>query len=377
MKHRPTSKTAAALFLLAHCVLIAAGPAGAGQQRAAIEHRRLAQEALSGHIRPAYRQLSSAFASLEARTETVCKAANPANLEALKASFAEAVQAWGRIAHIGFGPIRAENRYERIWFWPDRKGIANRQVAAALLDRPEGFDGVGTLAGKSIGVQGLGALEQILYGDEAAALSGPGAPPAFLCGYIGAIASNLRAIALAVEAEWGEDGAFARLWLTPGPDNPSFLNEQETTFTLLKTFIDGVERVRDFELARPLGVGAQRRVLPGPFAQSRLTMVFVAARITGLRSLFASGLAGGMIRAAGANADGEARSALEQVGLEMEFATARADELAAIPDLLGASPERGAAVALGFPLKSARERVQFATGRLTDLPVGFNASDGD
>jgi hypothetical protein len=84
-----------------------------------------------------------------------------------------------------------------------------------------------------------------------------------------------------------------------------------------------------------------------------------------------------MMRAAGANADGEARSALEQVGLEMEFATARADELAAIPDLLGASPERGAAVALGFPLKSARERVQFATGRLTDLPVGFNASDGD
>lgn len=358
--------------------MLTAGLSAAETKKADIQHQSLARKALEKHIQPAYRRLTQAFEKLEHQTADLCNAAGAAKAEALRDAFVDAVKAWGQIVHIGFGPIRTDYRYERIWFWPDRKGIARRQVASALRSKPDGYDDPSTLAEKSIAVQGLGGFEDILYGEPAKMLSGENAPPPFLCSYIKAIASNLKTMAANVEMAWQDNGAFTKLWLNPGPENRSYLSDQETTFALLKAFIEGLERVRDVELARPLGVTERRRVLPGPFADSKLTMVFIAARISGLRSLFVdSGIANEMMRAAKANANSEAENAINQVLFEMKLVETRSKELAAIPDLLSDSAERSQAVALGFPLKNAHARVQLAAGRLTDLPVGFNASDGD
>jgi predicted lipoprotein len=347
-------------------------------QTAQIDHAQLARAALEKHIRPAYHRLAGAFAGLEQAASADCAAPSAKNLEVLRGRFADAVRAWGGIAHIGFGPVRDENRYERIWFWPDRKGIGRRQVANALRERPADYTKAETLSAKSVGVQGLGALEDVLYGDQAASLSVGTDETPFTCGYATAIGANLKAMADKVDAAWGADGAFARLWLNPGADNPVYLKDQETTFALLKAYSEGLEHVRDVELARPLGVSESRRVLPGPFADSKLTMVYIAARVAGLRSLYLqSGMADEFARLAKAKPDQDAENALKQVLFELDLAEKRSGELAQIPDLLGASPKRQDAVALGYPLKNARALVEQTAGLLTNLPVGFNASDGD
>jgi predicted lipoprotein len=180
-----------------------------------------------------------------------------------------------------------------------------------------------------------------------------------------------------VEAEWGDQN-YGRIWLEAGPENPSYLKQQETTFALARTFLTEAERVRDVELARPLGVTQSRRVLSGPFAESRLSMVFIAARIAGLRALFAeSGFSEELLRAAQVAKRRTAEDDLDQVLFELSLAENRASELAKIPDLLGNENERGQAIALGFPLKSIQQMSSRALGELTDLPVGFNANDGD
>lgn len=354
-------------------------PQSANAQHTELDHAHIARQALEKHIEPGYRRLQDSFAKLEAAIGKGCEhGGNAVNLAGLRDGFADAVKAWGAIAHIDFGPIRSDNRYERIWFWPDRKGIGQRQVASALKQRPEDYTGADTLAGKSIAVQGLGALEQIIYGPLSEPESADAELARFACAYAKAITGNLKTIAGKLVEAWLSDGEFGRLWLSPGPDHGAFIKPEETTFALIKAFTLGAERVRDVELARPLGVTESRRILPGPFANSELTMVFIATRISGLRSLMTeTGLSSEMLRTAQAEKDDQAKNELKQLELELKLVDQRAGELAAIPDLLGESPQRSEAVALGFPLKSVRQLAQSATGRLTNLPVGFNASDGD
>jgi predicted lipoprotein len=142
--------------------------------------------------------------------------------------------------------------------------------------------------------------------------------------------------------------------------------------------MEHLERVRDTELARPLGVTQNRRVLPGPFSESGLTMAFIAARVAGLHSLFVdTALAAELQKVAKTNSDADAKADVDQALFELRLLEQRSAELAKIPDVLGNAPERTQAIALGFPLKSARRTIANAAGRLTDLPVGFNASDGD
>lgn len=349
----------------------------AGAQTAPVDHKRIAREALANHIRPSYAELTGAFDSLRSETESFCLVPGKTGPDKLRKTFADAVRAWGRIAHIQFGPVRENNRYERIWFWPDRKGIAHRQVANAIRNQPKGYDDAKTLGEKSIAVQGLGAFEQILYGPEIEALKGESGQTAFLCRYLQAIAGNLARIASAIETGWSDQN-YGRIWLNPGPDNPSYLKDQETTFALAKAFMNGVERVRDVELARPLGVTQGRRILSGPFAGSKLSMVFIAARIEGLRALFVkSGLSRGLQQAAEVSESRTAKGDLRQILFELKLAEKRATELAEIPGLLGNESERGKAIPLGFPLKSIQQMSARALGDLTDMPVGFNASDGD
>jgi len=221
-------------------------------------------------------------------------------------------------------------------------------------------------------------LELALYRDGAEAMAQPDDAPGFRCPYVRAIAANLKKIATEVTAEWRADGAFGGLWLNPGSENRSFLLQRETSFALLRSLMNGLTRVRDVELARPLGVTQSRRVLPGPLAGAGAPMRFIAARIDGLRSLFVdAGLAEEMMRVTQAAGDDQSASDVEQARFELTFASRRAAELAQTPGLLNDAAQRSQAAPLGFPLKSAHDSVARAAGHLTKLPVGYNASDGD
>jgi uncharacterized protein len=358
-----------ALLLLSPCAASAVG------QPAALDHKRIGRLALEKHILPGYHRLAEAFAGVESSAAQFCASPTSENGPALRERFFDAVRAWGHVAHIGIGPVRDENRYERIWFWPDRKGIATRQVAGALKDMPADYLDPAKLAQKSIGVQGFGALEQILYPKDGRETAEPGE---FGCAYLKAITANLKAISARMEADWQVDGTFGKLWLNPGLDNRSFLKDEEISFAVIRTLMENLERVRDAELARPLGVAEGRRVLPGPFDRSGATMIFIAARIDGLRSLLIdSGLAEELTRLANAKPDEQAVGDMKQALFELDFAVKRADVLARIPNILGDEARRSEAAPLGFPLRSGRTALANVVGAVTNLPVGYNASDGD
>ena len=241
--------------------------------------------AIDGFVRPAYKELHARAADLGKAVTALCETPSLVTLEAARARFSDTLTAWSTVEIITFGPIREENRLERVLFWPDRKGIGLKQVQAALAGKDETAADVATLAGKSVAMQGLGALEFILYGTGAEALV---AGDAYRCRYGAAVTANIETIAAKVSAAWEDKNGFAALWADPGPDNAVYRSGNEAVTELVSVFINELEMVRDVRLKGFLGATAEAdKPKQAIYWRSHNTAASLAANLDGVDRLFA------------------------------------------------------------------------------------------
>jgi len=342
---------------------------------APFDHGRVAETARRKFILPGYRAFQDAAVRLDERIGRLCETPSSDRLQGARAAYRDVIAAWGRIEIIAFGPVMAENRYERIFFWPDRKGIGQRQVRRILTKKDQSATTREGLSEKSVAVQGLTALEMVLYGDGSAALAEPGSDE-FRCRYGDAIAANLAEIAGTVAKTWADGGAFQKVWSMPGADNPAYIFPRETTQELVKALEQGLGMIRDRRIAPSVGLGRDRRRSRPVLGRSKLTFVLVHANLAGLRYLFETG---GLADAYVAANDGteEATGDVSSILSEFKLTLGALAKLADEADPFAGDDIKGRLVALGFPLKNIRNQ---AVGRLKQaagLSMGFNASDGD
>jgi predicted lipoprotein len=264
---------------------------------------------------------------------------------------------------------------ERIFFWPDRRSIGQRQVRAILRKRNRSAITPDRLGDKSVAVQGLTALEMLIHGTGADQLARD-EPDNFRCAYALAIVHNLEAIVDAIRQGWGDDGAFVKTWRKPGPDNPAYLFARETTLELVKAFDQALENVRDRRIAPAIGFGPLRRKHRPVLWRSRLTMPLIHANLEGARDLLMkAGLAEAYMAARG-NAP-EASGDISSIASEFKLMLDRTSALAGEADPFASDGIRRKLVAVGFPLRNIRAQTVRRLKQAAGLSVGFNASDGD
>jgi hypothetical protein len=230
------------------CLLLAgAGLAGAGEPPGATQ---MVRGAIDHQIVPAYGRFAAKSGELDVAVRSLCTEPSAERLSAARAAFAGAVDAWSRIELVRFGPVTEENRLERILYWPDRRSTGLKQVQAILAAEDASAVAPASLAGKSVAVQGLGALEFALYGTGADALADSAG---FRCAYAEAIASNLDAMADKLDAAWTAGEGAAGLWAEPGTENPLFRDGAEALGRLVDVMVHGLELVRDVRINGFLG----------------------------------------------------------------------------------------------------------------------------
>ena len=361
------------LIMMATVLLMSVAVGGVRAQ-APFDHAGLAREALGRHIQPGYAALVTAAEGLAKALDDQCARPTEERRRGVERAFDDLVTAWGRIEHIRFGPVTEENRLERIFFWPDRRGLGGRQVAQALRSRdPDALDPV-KLAGKRVAIQGLAALEVALYDPSAKEAENR----EYRCAYAKAIAANIANLARAVLAEWTEPGRYARDWLHPGAGNPHFLKPAETTLALAKSLDNGLERVRDEWIGGPLGLGPQRRRLTPVLGRSKRTLIFFRAGLDGLHHLYTTaGLHKAIVDTAKAHPGVTVPLNAKLVRDEIETARNRIVRLARQGKPFDPDSMMQPLVAIGFPLKNARMQLTALLGLTAGLSMGFNASDGD
>ena len=339
---------------------------------AEFDHAGLARQTLERHIRPGYEQLLGAAGKLEIAIETFCKAPPGSDLKPVKDAFSEALLAWSRIEHLRFGPIMKKTRHARMVYWPDPKGLGRKQVAAALEAHDESVATTETLQGKSVALQGFGALEYILFAKGSDQLSRPGAARKHRCAFMQAIAANITHISREVLKQWSQAGGYTAIFLQPGPGNAAYLEPDEVTLEIAKSFIIGLQMVRDIRIAGPLGLQRKNsRRQRAAFESSGLSTMTITANLVGLVHMYQEA---GLMERIGAHEAGMGKAI--QSDLVQSLKTLRSISLpmkAAVED----PDSEDKLMAVGFPLRNARGEASRVLAQGAGLSLGFNALEGD
>ncbi len=160
----------------------------------------------------------------------LCASPSADHLAGAKTAFADTARSWARIEIVRVGPVIEDNRFERILYYPDRKGTGLKQTQTLLAQQDQSATQATTLAAKSVGVQGLTALEYVLYGTDAEQLTK--SANGFRCLYGQAVATNLQRVAGELASQWDA------LMVSSGPgkprtDNPLYRDGHEALTEVL------------------------------------------------------------------------------------------------------------------------------------------------
>lgn len=352
---------------LAAAALLLAWPlAGAAASLPADLGERLAQ----GYARPAASGMAEAATGLEGALGQWCAKPEAAGARRVEEAFATLAQAWARLEPLRFGPLVQANRYERLAFWPDTRGVMPKQVQAAIAAQDAELLKPGALAGRSVALQGLPALEYVLYG-EPALLRQQGAPTfAYACGYARAVSANVAAISRDVAQAWGPQADFGRQFARPQAGNDLYRDPQEVAAEAMKALSTGLQFARDVKLLPVLGDSADAaRPKRAAFWRSGLSTRTLAAGLDGLAAFYRAG--GYALPPGDAWMGGAVLGELDNAARTLREVPAPLDQALADAEgrrLLGLAT---------LTLKNAKAIVDQDLAPALGVTIGFNALDGD
>jgi len=338
----------------------------------------LGDRLVTGYIMPATRHFADAARTLETRLQTWCARPDAAGRDAVARDFGDLAESWSGIEFLRFGPLVAANRFERIAFWPDARGVMVRQVQA-VLTQPDIATNAQALATRSVAVQGLPALEYVLYRDggllTAPRSDASAAGFATACAYAQATAHNLAGRGAELADAWrGHDGA---IFATPDPGNPVYRSQREVANEAVKAISTNLQFLRDVKLMPALGdapdqATAATRARRAPFWRSGLTTRTLRAQVEGLQAFYRTG---GWRYAAG--------EAWIDENLTQELARAQAmlAGLSAlsvpVADLLRDADHHRELHLVALQLGNVKHIVDENMAPAFGVTIGFNALDGD
>jgi predicted lipoprotein len=335
------------------------------------DYARVVEQAVTQYIVPAYVSLDAATDELAASVEDFCAAPNPTRETTVRAAFGKAIRAWADVDFLRFGPMAQEGRYERFAFFPDVHGTGARQIRGFLVSQDEKLLKPGALTGQSAAVQGLPALESLLFQGREQLLQ-PAPPEPFRCSLAVAVSKNMQTIAGEALAGWQGDKSWASLIENPGADNPVYRTHSEAMTEILKAILTGLEQVRDQRIVAALGKSPDdSKASRAPYNPSREALGYIAASADALQ-LFVD--TSGILGLLPDSQSSYGKSA------DFEFSNLKRGLAAAGPELGSALADPQLRSKLSYAaivLQSLRDLFERHVAVWAGLTPGFNSLDGD
>ena len=320
-------------------------------------------------VRPRYFDFYSQTDLLKDRVSELCESPQKIKLQKAREQFDQVAISWGAIEVIRFGPVAKENRLERILFYPDRKSTGLKQVQRILAKKDGSSIAPEKLPIKSVAVQGLGALEFILFGTGSETLE---TGNDFRCEFGLNVSTNINSIGNELVDLWQENSLASDVWTKPSYDNQVFKNPGEAVNELLATLVHGLERVRDIRIGSFLKKTAEKdRPRSALFRRSENTIPMIVSNIRALEALLVDSDAHLLL-------DEEDQAIAGSIIFELKNAAKIAQE---IPEPLANSLQsdelRKKLIYLKLTLKFAIDMLDQDFAAAAGLSSGFSFSDGD
>ncbi|MBO6814971.1 MAG: peptidase M75, Imelysin [Rhizobiaceae bacterium] len=331
--------------------------------------RNVMHNVVDGFVRPGYAAFEKSVTSLGRVVDDMCASPDAQSLDAARTAFSSVAKSWAGVELVRFGPVAEENRFERILFYPDRKGTGLKQVQRILATQDETASDISKITGKSVAVQGLGALEFVLFGSGSDKLAnGDG----FRCRYALAISENLKVISAGLSSGWSKTSDATAIWTDPGIDNPVLKSPAEAVNELLGTLVHGLENIKDVRIGAFLsGEGSRDRPKVALFRRSENTLMMIVENIRSVKTLLVQSEAKTLL-------DDSTKAIFTNVIFELDNAERVAASITRpVANALGDEEMRGrleyVRTSLGYAIDILDQDFAQATG----FSSGFSFSDGD
>jgi predicted lipoprotein len=274
-------------FSVLACALLLSSPLAAKQ----VGYFALVQRTVDTYIVPHFKQFQITTSKFKTAVKDYCAAPDKAGLERVTQTFGDVVDRWAEVNFVRLGPLSQKGRAERIAFWPDPRGVMQRQLRSFLAKRVPTVLDPAALAKQSAAAQGLFAFEYLLT-DTETPIGAPSEDGKYRCAFASAIAENIDNIARDVLDEWQAEDGWRMRMLTPGSDNPLYPEPSSAAAELVKSLLTGLEVIQDQQLGpRPPRGGAAPPPEPakpfrGPFYRSGLSPEYMRAGLHGLATFY-------------------------------------------------------------------------------------------
>lgn len=329
------------------------------------DYAALAKVAIDQVIVPAFREHARAMQRLGPEIERHCMGEGATDAAAVREAFGEAMDAWQRAWPFGLGPVMHGAGRARIAFWPGRRGSAARQMRRVLRARDASLLDPEHLAGKSVAVKDLQALERLLFEVPR---------DAYTCGYAGAIAQYQSNLAKSILDDWTKEGGFRQAALAAGGVSDEYADDAEVARDLMRVLTESLDAIIAQKIESPLGESAAKaKPKRAENWRSERSMRNVVLNIESVRALVDT--PGGFADLVTAHGESELADSLRK-GFAQVASDARAVTLA-LSEAVSKPSERAKLLDLLASLRTLRAVVIGPLSRTTGLLVGFNSQDGD
>lgn len=326
-------------------------------QPAVVDYRLVALRVAEDFIEPRYGVLAARAQAQREAWVAFCKA-KPADtgFNRLMTQFVHTVNAWANVELVRYGPVATDFLYERIAYWPERKNDVARALTRVLADQSDLSQK--DIYGKSVAVQGLSALERLLYEEGArAALFDKSEEAKRRCALGMAIAGNVEVLAQRMRDEWPalkerlrtSDEALAR----------------EAVTRLATDLLTIYQVMADQKLQRVLGESAEEaRPTAAQWWRSDMSAQTLAFNLKSAADLIWILL----------GPSDERHQLMVSIGAAENMAR---DLPSPLHDMAQDEKERIKLVLLLDMVRSARDLTQAYVPRALGITLGFNSLDGD
>lgn len=224
---------------------------------------RLLESTANASLLPAYMGFADTATQLASATQRFCEAPSEETLDASRELWRNSAVAWSGLQVKHFGPVTVDNVSWKIQFWPDRKNLVARKMEA-FLQNGEAIT-TQSIADASVVIQGLNALEYLLFDEKAGQLARYQQDDHRRCDALQAIAAHQQNVSRALYESWLPDhGNYLKTFTHPGKDNISFPDTQLAVATLIESLVEGAELVGRDKLSRPMG-SDRKPAIPQPY----------------------------------------------------------------------------------------------------------------
>lgn len=339
--------------------------------RDAAGERAALEGLLKTHVLPRFGALAEAAAAAVPVMARLGAQPDAATLKGARDAYGRVMDAWAAAQHLRPGPLLQEQRADRLFFWPDRRGVTSRQLTALLAKDDPAAAAVGK---QSAAVQGLPALERLLFDDGVDAKSFTGDAGARRARLAAGVAANIAALTAQTRDGWTE---LAPALLAGMETTPIGKGAGEALNNLFLSLVTAMQIVVDQKLMIPLGSGLnEAKPALAEAARSGRSLQQIDGNLKAMRAmLLGEGGGPGLLALADEPARKEAAAktahAFDAALAALAAVSAPLDRAAADPKL---RPKAEAALRAA---KAAQNVVSRELPSLLGVTLGFNELDGD